>query len=231
MKFVPKFIEIPITLWENNDLSWLEKISMLAISSVTSDPMGVKMSPSILATMLKISKSEAKKVLNDLYQRGAIELNVDEDGVQRTNALIYKTEFPYDGQKKAVVEEVPNRLMYDYDFIIAQWNEINPDMPPLSRFTPRRKKQLRTCLSENGVSVEGLIKAFRIISVSDFLNGRTGVDWKASFDWLIKKTENLDKVLSGYYCQSRRERQDYQTILNGGDVEIKNSKEEESIYK
>jgi hypothetical protein len=228
MKIVPKFIEIPLTLWENTDLTWIEKISLVAIYAVTSDPLGVRMSPGLLASMLNIPKDVAKDTLNSLYKRNALVLSVDEDGAQRTAALPFKTEYPMSGEKKMVVADSKPRQTYDYEFIAQQWNEINPQLAPIGRFTPKRKKMVRTCLTENGASVDALIKAFKIISISEFLNGRK-TDWSASFDWLIKKSENLDKVLSGNYCNSYQEKQRYQQIIQTGNTVTVN--EDEEVYK
>lgn len=228
MKIVPKYIEIPVTLWDNTDLTWLEKISLIAIYAVTSDPLGVRMSPATLSSMLNIPKEEAKAALNMLYRRGAIKLSVDEDGVQRTIAMPYKTDYPLAGEEKKIVDKGHVRQTYDYESIAQQWNDINPNLAPISRFTPKRKKQLRICLADNGVSVDALIKAFKIISISEFLNGQK-TDWSASFDWLIKKSENLDKVLSGNYCNSYQEKQNYQSIMATGNATIQTNEEE--VYK
>jgi hypothetical protein len=81
------------------------------------------------------------------------------------------------------------------------------------------------------VSVETLIKAFKIVSISDFLNGRSNKNqsWRASIDWIIKKAENLDKILSGTYCNSYQEKNAYQAIMDGGEVKVENEIDE--IYK
>jgi hypothetical protein len=158
-------------------------------------------------------------------------LTTDEDGEVRTLALLYKDDYALDGQKKDITTKSTPRQNYDYDYIQEQWNTINPNLPQMSRFTPKRKKQLRTCLSENGVSVETLIKAFKIVSISDFLNGRSASNrnWRASVDWIIKKAENLDKILSGVYCNSYQEKCDYRTIMDGG--EVSGESQTEDIYK
>jgi hypothetical protein len=229
MKHIAKGIYIPIDLWQNTELSWMEKVALCEIDACVSDPLGVKMTPKVLSTSIGIPERQAKEILNSLYKRGAITIAVDEDGVQRTTPLLYKDSYALDGEKKDIIGKKPQKLTYDYDYIQEQWNTINPNLPPLSRFTPKRKKQLRISLTECGLSVESLIKAFKIISISDFLNGRNNNGWNASFDWVIRKPDNLDKVLSGNYCSSAKEKLDYQTILDGG--EVGNTTVEDEIYK
>jgi hypothetical protein len=231
MKRSIKFITIPVSLWDNAELNFLEKAALVEIDSVTQEPNGVRMTPKALATMMNITVADAKSVLNSLYKRGALTLTTDEDGETRTLALLYKDNYALDKEKKEIAGKAPEHQSYDYDYIQEQWNTINPDLPPLTRFTPKRKKQLRTCLSENGASVETLIKAFKIVSVSDFLNGRGNKNqsWRASLDWIIKKAENLDKVLSGTYCNSYQEKNAYQTIMDGGEVKVEN--EINDVYK
>jgi hypothetical protein len=231
MKRTLKYITIPITLWENSDLSFTEKAALIEIDNVTSDPQGVRMTPKTLATMLNITSKEAKDVLNSLYRHQAITLKTDEDGQTRTIALLYKDNYSLSDDKKNIDDKKSVKQNYDYDYIQEQWNTINPNLPQMSRFTPKRKKQLRICLSENGVSVETLIKAFKIVSVSDFLNGRSAKNqsWRVTLDWIIKKAENLDKILSGTYCNSYQEKLDYQAIMSGGETEKETAIDE--IYK
>jgi hypothetical protein len=59
----------------------------------------------------------------------------------------------------------------------------------------RRKAQVR--LRERALEEWDVI--FRMCAETPFLNGQNNGGWKADFDWIIKTTENAEKVLNGKY--------------------------------
>lgn len=194
----------------------MEKVAMVEIDSVTSEPTGARITPKILATMMNITSADAKTLLNSLYKHGAIVLSTDEDGETRTLALLYKDSYPLDGEAKEIEGKTPQRANYDYDDIQEKWNKICPTLPPLVRITPKRRKAIRNCLSENGVGLDSLYKVFKIVSVTPFLNGESN-QFKAGIDWLLKPA-NFEKILSGYYSRSYKEKTDYQAIMEGSEA-------------
>lgn len=228
MKIQPKFVCCPISLWSSTELTWSEKIALLTIDSATSEPSGVKMSVNTLATAMNIPQAESKKLLNTLYKKGALEVSIDEDGNQMVAALLFKDSYNSDDNKREIVGDKPTRNQYDYEAISQQWQQINPELPQLTRWTPKRKKALRNCLSEVGLTVDSLYKAFKIVAATPFLNGSSN-QFKTSPDWLLK-ANNLQKVIEGYYCRSYQEKNDYQTIMTGGDINA-NSHTSEDVYK
>jgi hypothetical protein len=186
------------------------------------------MSVNTLATAMNIPQAESKKLLNTLYKKGALEVSIDEDGNQMVAALLFKDSYNSDDNKREIVGDKPTRNQYDYEAISQQWQQINPELPQLTRWTPKRKKALRNCLSEVGLTVDSLYKAFKIVAATPFLNGSSN-QFKTSPDWLLK-ANNLQKVIEGYYCRSYQEKNDYQTIMTGGDINA-NSHTSEDVYK
>lgn len=216
MKLQPKFVCCPISLWSSTELTWLEKVALLTIDSATSEPSGVRMSANSLATAMNIPQADSKKILNALYKKGALEVTIDEDGNQMVVALLFKDSYGCDENKREIVGDKPTRNQFDYESIAEQWKKLNPELPQLSRWTPKRKKALRIALGELGITVDSLLKAFKIVAATPFLNG-TSNQFKTSPDWLLK-ANNLQKVLEGYYCRSYQEKKDYQTIMEGSEV-------------
>jgi hypothetical protein len=90
---------------------------------------------------------------------------------------------------------------------------------------------MRNTLTQNALSVDALMKAFRIIGISEFLQGKNQHNWSATFDWLIKKPETLEKVLSGNYCNSYVEKQRYYEIMNGAEIAGGKEEAEDDVYK
>jgi hypothetical protein len=114
------------------------------------------------------------------------------------------------------LEDKPKpRLLIDFDLIQEQWATINPNLPSILRFTPQRKRRLRTTLHEADMTVDDLIKVFHVVSQSKFLNGDNGRQWTCTFDWLIKSASNLTKVYEGKYNHSFAEQSSYQDIMDG----------------
>lgn len=80
--------------------------------------------------------------------------------------------------------------------IISEWNKLG--LTQIRRIDPdsNRGKMLRRRVKDYGV--EDVVLAIRRISASDFLLGRSGSGWEATFDWFIKPN-NFCKVLEGNY--------------------------------
>jgi len=80
------------------------------------------------------------------------------------------------------------------------WNEYFDGKLPKIRLplTAGREKKLRLRLRDH----PGLAfwqEVFKSVWASDFLMGRNGSDWRASFDWLIDNDKNSLKVVEGNY--------------------------------
>jgi hypothetical protein len=232
MQRLIKGIYVPGQVWFSPQLTLLEKAILIEIDSYE------KKNPSIstLASAIGADKKEVREAISTLYKKGALSVSVDENGTDVYTAFMYKDSYAMDVTKGNIEKEQPKDVkMIDYDFIEEQWNTINANLPRVTRFTPQRKSRIRTVLRENAIGVDDVIKAFKIIRVSDFLNGRivasNGSTWKADFDWLFKKTETIRKVLEGNYTKSYNEADAYRKILAGTDTAPQDVSEEDSIYK
>lgn len=86
----------------------------------------------------------------------------------------------------------------DCRFVQKIYNEICLSLPPSKRMSKETKSHLKTSLYT--YSFDDLTRAFEIAEASDFLKGYvdTGRNWKADFDWLVKKP-NLEKLFEGRY--------------------------------
>lgn len=86
----------------------------------------------------------------------------------------------------------------DIDYLIQQYNNIlGGTLPVVKKVTTERIKKIKAILKE--FTVEEVVQGFQKTAQSSFLIGATNKsEWKASWDWLINKT-NLTKVLEGNY--------------------------------
>lgn len=218
MKREPRFINIPTSLWENQDLSWTAKIVLMEIDCYPRTELGVNVRSGAVATALGITKKECDSALKELFDKGAVQVNIDE-GQKLLMPLIYKDRYLATGQIIPEGEKPSNTNSIDFDEVQAKWAEICHTLPPIQRFTPQRKRKLKAALNQAGLTVAGLYKCFLIIASTAFLNGSG--EFAAHFDWVVKKSENLQKIYEGFYARSPQEKRDYEAIMKGEELERK----------
>lgn len=223
MKKEARFINVPTSLWGNTDLSWMAKIVLMEIDSYPRSELGVNVRAGAVATALGITKKECDNALKELFDKGAIQVNIDE-GQKLLLPLIYKDRYISKEQPIPEGDKPSTSNSIDYDEVAKQWSEICPMLPPIQRWTPQRKRKLKACLNQAELTYGDLIKCFRIIAVTPFLNGTGG--FAAHFDWVIQKSQNLQKVYEGFYARSVSERNDYERIMMGEDVAKKDGSQD-----
>ena len=95
----------------------------------------------------------------------------------------------------------------DYDAIVKCWNETNPTLSNVRMLNDDRKKLIRNLLVSNNATVDDLLKAIKIISMSSFCQGKNDRNWRASFDWLIKDTKScFSRLFEGAYAFTQDEK-------------------------
>ena len=86
-----------------------------------------------------------------------------------------------------------------YTAIMDEYNAICVSLTPIKVMSEKRKKEAKTRFLREFRGDMGEVRAFfRKVEASDFLCGRNGHGWTASFDWLMKSA-NAIKVLEGTY--------------------------------
>lgn len=214
MKRVVKFITIPLQLWESSQLTWLEKVSLVEMDSMEQDVNGIVMSARTLAGKLHITEREAKDTLNSLYKKRAIEISVNEEGEHVVRALLYKEDYTEDKSIKKIASHPQVNINYDY--IKEQFNTICKELSPITRFTPVRQRKIRSIINA-GYTLEDLVKAFKIVASSKFLNGDNDRKWKATFDFLLN-VEKLNRIFEGTYNKDYIEKQNFERVIQGKDT-------------
>lgn len=212
MKRDNRYITIPTSFWENTDLSLTAKVVLIEIDSYPRSELGVNVRSGAVATALGITKKECDNALKELFDKGALQVNISE-GQKLLLPLIYKERYIPTGQPIPDGEKPSPANSIDYDDVQAKWSEICHTLPPIQRFTPQRKRKLKAALNQAGLTVADLYKCFRIIGSTAFLNGSG--EFAAHFDWVVKKSENLQKIYEGFYARSPQEKRDYEAIMKG----------------
>ena len=220
MKREIRYLTVPISLWENQDLSWTAKIVLMEIDSYPRTELGVNVRSGAVATALGITKKECDNALKELFDKGAIQVNLEE-GQRLLMPLLYKSRYIPTGQPIPDGEKPSPANSIDYDDVQAKWSEICHTLPAIQRFTPQRKRKLKAALNQAGLTTADLYKCFRVIASTAFLHGSG--EFAAHFDWVVKKSENLQKIYEGFYARSPQEKRDYEAIMKGAETDKKDS--------
>ena len=90
----------------------------------------------------------------------------------------------------------------DFAAIKEYWNtkhdQSGSAMRRLTLMSDQRKSNVRARIREYGGDVQNVYKAIDKAMASDFMNGKNGKGWVASFDWMMCPS-NFPKVLEGNY--------------------------------
>ena len=84
----------------------------------------------------------------------------------------------------------------DYQQIADLYNETCVSFPRPTKLSDSRKKAIRARLKQ--YSVDDFRRMFELAESSDFLKGKNGKNWSATFDWMVKDA-NMAKILDGNY--------------------------------
>lgn len=230
MKRQLKFLTIPINIWTHPDLSVFERVVLIEIDSYCTSDMGVQIGAQTIASSIGLPVKTVKETLKTLLSKGAIALNIGENGEKLIKPYLYKDRYVTD-QSKIEIGDKPTDLAIeriDYDGIADKWAEILPDMPQISRWTPQRKRKLKTIMKQAGISTDDLYKSFRIIAATPFLRGENDRKWTAGFNWILGNSNNVLKILEGTYSKSVMERREYEAIMNKCE---QNESPDDSFYR
>ena len=141
------------------------------------------------------------------------------------------------GNKERKDKSFSKKERIDYDAIVKCWNETNTLLPNVKMLNNKRKEQIRTLLASNNATVDDLMKAINIISMSSFCQGKNDRNWRASFDWLIKDTKScFSRLFEGAYAFTQDEKNKLSQYLgqtaSGGNPTLPNglTKEQHDMY-
>lgn len=100
------------------------------------------------------------------------------------------------------VDPVKRCAKIDFAAIKEYWNTKHDQsgsvMRRLTLMSDQRKGNVRSRIREYGGDVQMVYKAIDKAMASDFMNGKNGKGWVASFDWMMCPS-NFPKVLEGNY--------------------------------
>lgn len=223
-----KHIVVPLHIWTHPDLTVIERVLMMEIDS-HSDANGCSCGVQSLASSIGIPTKTVKETLKSLQSKGALEVRIDDVGQKQMFVYLYKERYVENPNAVVLGDKPSDMQVLPYDEIAEKWAEICITLPKITRWSPQRKNKLRSALKQAGLGIEDLYKVFHIIACTPFLSGESD-KFKCSFEWLISKSSNLEKVYTGFYSRSYIEKSNYERIMSGGEVNQKQS-DSEDFYR
>lgn len=224
MKRITKYINIPECLFITPDLTIMEKWVLISIDSY-SDHNGTAMGAQAIASDTNLPAKDVKAILKSLQEKGAILVSVNENGERTLKPFLYKERYVADKNNIVIGDTQKDAETIDFAYIQEQWNTICNELPKLEKYTPRRKQKTRTAMKGAGIDVPTLIKVFKLVATSAFLSGKK-TEWSASFDWIVKSPDIIQKILEGNYHKDYIEQRSREQILNGVDIKPQDSSED-----
>lgn len=101
-----------------------------------------------------------------------------------------------DNDESSTVRGTNRQESINYQQIADMYNDTCASFPRLTSISDSRKKAIKARFKT--YSVDDFATLFQKAEDSEFLKGKNGRDWSATFDWLIKDA-NMAKVLDGNY--------------------------------
>ena len=127
------------------------------------------------------------------------------DGENPTTGVVSDDKNPERKEKEREVKESKGkRKSYPYEDIVRLWNDTCVSLPRVQKLSDSRRNKIKCRLDEFGKDEAAWLPTaealFEAVQASDFLCGRGGSSWKASFDWLFDNSNNWVKVMEGNYA-------------------------------
>ena len=145
----------------------------------------------------KITKQNQEVFSKTLYDNEYVN---DNDVSKETDNIPSKEGLSISENPK--VDPVKRCAKIDFSAIKEYWNtkhdQSGSTMRRLTLMSDQRKSNVRARIREYGGDVQKVYKAIDKAMASDFMNGKNGKGWVASFDWMMCPS-NFPKVLEGNY--------------------------------
>lgn len=175
-----------------------------------------------LMAIMQVSKNTLVKARDALIEAGRIEMRTGKKGSPNQYRLIplcqhtEKTNFfaenkvkdvgqklsyinkPKTNKKRDAVASLEKGTAKDLDEVKDLFNRICTSFPKLDKLSWMQKRAIKARMKE-GRTVADFEKLFQAAEASEFLKGASASGWKATLDWLLRKT-SMARVLAGSYA-------------------------------
>lgn len=152
--------------------------------------------------MQKYANAEIALHNDNVYDNEYVNDNVDDNDVSKETDNNIPSKEGLSISENPKVDPARRCANIDYAAIKEYWNTKHDQsgsvMRRLTLMSDQRKGNVRSRIREYGGDVQKVYKAIDKAMASDFMNGKNGKGWVASFDWMMCPS-NFPKVLEGNY--------------------------------
>ena len=148
------------------------------------------------------NNQEVKKTTLNVYDNEYVNDNVYDNDVSKETDNNIPSKEGLSISENPKVDPAKRCAKIDFAAIKEYWNtkhdQSDSVMRRLTLMSDQRKCNVRSRIREYGGDVHMVYKAIDKAMASDFMNGKNGKGWVASFDWMMCPS-NFPKVLEGNY--------------------------------
>lgn len=148
------------------------------------------------------NNQEVKKTTLNVYDNEYVNDNVYDNDVSKETDNNIPSKEGLSISENPKVDPAKRCAKIDFAAIKEYWNTKHDQsgsvMRRLTLMSDQRKCNVRSRIREYGGDVQMVYKAIDKAMASDFMNGKNGKGWVASFDWMMCPS-NFPKVLEGNY--------------------------------
>lgn len=215
-----KGIWIEAEIWENEELTIMEKVFFAEIDSFNKGDRTCYANNQYFADFFKLSKNRCSEIIKSLEKKNMITISYQyKKGTKQIEKRFLKT------TKKYFIHSENNETPSEYrltpseyrltpsentedintinntnnniyiEEVVNKYNNIS-ELSNIVKVTDKRKKALNARIKDS--SIEDVFKALDIVASSDFLKGNNNRNWKCDFDWIMNPN-NFIKILEGRY--------------------------------
>lgn len=148
------------------------------------------------------NNQEVKKTTLNVYDNEYVNDNVYDNDVSKETDNNIPSKEGLSISENPKVDPAKRCAKIDFSAIKEYWNTKHDQsgsvMRRLTLMSDQRKGNVRSRIREYGGDVQMVYNAIDKAMASDFMNGKNGKGWVASFDWMMCPS-NFPKVLEGNY--------------------------------
>lgn len=181
-----KLVEAGLIEYQKGKKSSPNRYKLISLSEV-------KNNNTFTSEVQTVVNTEVQSVVNPVVN--TVVKTVDINKLKHKHKLKQKSIPPIVPHEEDAPKSVPRETV-QYKKIADYWNSVCAELPKVQALNDNRKKAVRARVKEHGE--ETVLRVIALVKQSDFLCGRTGSRWNASFDWVMKPA-NFVKVLEGNY--------------------------------
>ena len=182
------------------DYSSDQKMIWICLLSEASAKMSaeIRINPSLIASLLKVSPSLVLATVEDFQKHGFISIVADTQRIRSVFAANSHSEVGATNERTNERTDIESPSAPPPSLLFDLWTEHHGALPKAARLTAKRRDKAAARLRDEPSPVYWTA-VIQTLARSSFATGKNDRGWKADFDWLVANDTNHVKVAEGKY--------------------------------